>query len=76
MKMKMIRSMDHDEKTLDYAGDATYIGRVVHGEGRGSPMGVHWKGSLADLIARGLARNLEGGALLARANCGHVRKIK
>ena len=37
---------DHDEneKSLNYDGDAAYIGRVVHEEGRGSLMGVHWTG--------------------------------
>ena len=74
---------DHDEneKSPNYDGDAAYIGRVVHEEGRGSLMGVHWtgradlKGSMGGvglLISYG--GDFKGGAV--RANMGHVRRIK
>ena len=35
---------DENEKSQNYDGVAAYIGEVVHEEGRGSLMGVHWSG--------------------------------
>ena len=57
------------------------IGQVVLGEGRGSLMGVHWKGR-ADLkgsmggvgLLISYGGDFKGGAV--RANMGHVRRIK